>query len=78
MKWRFRLYKEGGRYRQDKSVTYIYDISSKKLTEVASSTVDLLLPSGSGKIGLCAFTRMNLRIRCNVNGWTSCRLMFIQ
>ena len=46
----------GGRYRQDKSVTYIYDISSKKLTEVASSTVDLLLPSGAEKLDYVLYT----------------------
>lgn len=46
----------GGRYRQDKSVTYIYDISSKKLTEIAPSTVDLLLPSGAEKLDYVLYT----------------------
>ena len=45
-----------GRYRQDKSVTYIYDISSKQLTEVAPSTVDLLLPSGAENLNYVLYT----------------------
>ena len=46
----------GGRYRQDKSVTYIYDIFSKKLTEVAPFTVDLLLPSGAENLNYVLYT----------------------
>lgn len=46
----------GGRYRQDESVTYIYDISSKKLTEVAPSTVDLLLPLEADKLDYVLYT----------------------
>lgn len=46
----------GGRYRHDESVKYIYDISSKKLTEVAPSTVDLLLPSGTEKLDYVLYT----------------------
>ena len=45
-----------GRYRQDKSVTYIYDIFSKKLTEVAPFTVDLLLPSGAENLNYVLYT----------------------
>ena len=46
----------GGRYRQDKSVTYIYDIFSKKLTVVAPFTVDLLLPSGAENLNYVLYT----------------------
>ena len=46
----------GGRSRQDKSVTYIYDIFSKKLTEVAPFTVDLLLPSGAENLNYVLYT----------------------
>lgn len=46
----------GGRYRQDKSVMYIYDVASKKLTEVAPSTVDLLLPLGAEKLDYVLYT----------------------
>jgi len=47
---------EGGRYRYDKSMKYIYNISSKKLTEVAPVNVDLLMPSGAEKLDYVLYT----------------------
>ena len=37
-------------------MTYIYDIFSKKLTEVAPFTVDLLLPSGAENLNYVLYT----------------------